>query len=99
MELDGIATVEAFNKLGEGVGTMRPKEGSAIDKTRSQAGFLKGGVKEILFKKTHEQVCIGRDHTCAHGSSLNLEVMPGVEGKMVVGEDKLGKLDKELSEW
>jgi len=25
--------------------------------------------------------------------------MPGVEGGMVVGEDKLGKLDKELSGW
>jgi hypothetical protein len=25
--------------------------------------------------------------------------MPGVEGVMVVGEDKMGKLDKELSGW
>jgi hypothetical protein len=25
--------------------------------------------------------------------------MPGVEGEMVVGEDKLSKLDKELSGW
>jgi hypothetical protein len=32
-------------------------------------------------------------------SSLNLEVMFGVKGEMVVGEDKLGKLDKELSGW
>ena len=32
-------------------------------------------------------------------SSLNLEVMPGVEGEMVVGEDNLGKLDKELIGW
>ena len=36
---------------------------------------------------------------CAHGSSLNLEVMSGVTGEMIVGEDKLGKLDKELSGW
>ena len=51
--------------------------------------------KEILFKETHEKVSIGRGHMCAYGSSLNLEV----EGEMVVGEDKLGKLDKKLSEW
>jgi hypothetical protein len=35
----------------------------------------------------------------AHGSSLNLEVISGVKGEMVVGEDKPGKLDKELSGW
>ena len=32
-------------------------------------------------------------------SSLNMEVMSGVKGEMVVGEDKLGELDKELSRW
>jgi len=42
-------------------------------------------VKEILFKETHEQVGIGRGHTGAHGGSLNLEEMFGVEGEMVVG--------------
>ena len=45
------------------------------------------------------KVSIGRDHTFSHGGSLNLEVMPGVEGEMVVDEDKLGKVDKELSGW
>ena len=45
------------------------------------------------------QVSIGSGHACAHGGSINLEVMPGVEGEMVVGEDKLGKLNKELSGW
>ena len=50
-------------------------------------------------KEIHEQVGVGRGHTGAHGSSLNLEVMSGVKGEMVVGEDKLGKLVKELSGW
>jgi hypothetical protein len=52
-----------------------------------------------MFKKTLEQVCIGRGHMCAHGGSLNLEVIPRVKGEMVVGEDTLGELDKELSGW
>ena len=56
-------------------------------------------VKEILFKETHEQVCIGGGHSYAHGGFIYLEIMPGVEGEMVVSEDKLGKLDKELSGW
>ena len=55
------------------------------DKTQPEAGFLDSGVKEILFKETHEQVGIGRGHTSAHGGSLNLEVMFGVKGEMVVG--------------
>ena len=61
-ELDGIVTVEAFKELGEGVGTMRPKEENVIDKTQPEAGFLDRGVKEILFKEIHEQVGIGRGH-------------------------------------
>ena len=98
-ELDGIAAVEVFKELGEGVRTMRPKEENVIDKKQPEAGFLKSRVKEILFEETHEQVCIGRGHTCAHGGSLNLEVMSGVKGEIVVDEGKLGELDKELSGW
>ena len=84
-ELDGIAAVEAFKELGEGVGSMGPKKENVIDKTQPEAGFLNSGVKEILFKETHEQVRIGGGHTGAHGGSLNLEVMFGVKGEMVVG--------------
>jgi len=31
-ELDGIAAVEAFKELGEGIGTIRPKEENVINK-------------------------------------------------------------------
>ena len=55
-ELDGIADVEAFKELGEGVGTIWPEEENVVDKTQPEAGFLDSGVKEILFKETHEQV-------------------------------------------
>ena len=96
-ELDGIAAVEAFKELGEGVGFMGPKKENAIDKPQPEAGFLDSGVKEILFKETHEQVGIGRGHTGAHSGFLKLEVMFGVAGEMAVGEDELGKLDRELS--
>ena len=65
----------------------------------SQSGFLKSRVKDILFKETHKQVDIGGSHMCAHGGSLDLEVMLEVKGEMVVGGDKLGKFDKELNGW
>ena len=39
-ELDGIAAVEAFKDVGEGVGAMRPKEENIIDKMQVEAGFL-----------------------------------------------------------
>ena len=48
-------------------------------------------------KETHEQVGIGRGHMGAHSGSHNQKVMFGVKGEMVVGEEKFGKLDKELS--
>ena len=85
--------VDAFKDLGDGVGAMRPKEENVIDKTQPEAGFFESGDKEILFKETYEEASIGRGHMCDHVDSLNLEVMPGVKGEMVVGEDKLGKLD------
>ena len=69
-ELDGIVAVEAFKELGEGVWSMGPKKENVIDETQPEAGFLDSGVKEILFKETHEQVGIGRGHTVAHGGSL-----------------------------
>ena len=47
----------------------------------------------------HEQIGIGGCHTGAHGLAFDLEVMMGVEGEVVVGEDKLGQFDKELSGW
>ena len=37
-ELDGIATVEAFKELDEGVGTMRPKEENVIVKICQRLG-------------------------------------------------------------
>ena len=83
-EMDGIAAVEAFKELGVGVGTIRPKEENVVDKTKPAAGFLVSRVKEILFKETHEPVGIGRGHMGAHGGSLNLEIMSGIKGEMVV---------------
>ena len=53
-ELDGIAAVEAFKVLGEGDRTMGPQEENIINKTQPEAGFLDSGVKQILFKETHE---------------------------------------------
>ena len=47
----------------------------------------------------HEQLGIGGGHTGAHGCAFDLEVMTGVEGEVVVGEDKLGQFDKKLSRW
>ena len=62
-------------------------------------GFIGFRVKEFLLKVAHEQIGIGGGHTGAHGRVFDLEVMMGVEGEVVVGEDKLGQLDKELSGW
>ena len=41
----------------------------------------------------HEQVSKGGNH------AFDLEEVMGVEGEVVVGKDKLCKLDKELSGW
>ena len=70
IELHGIAAVEAFKELGEGIEIMRPKEENVINKTQPEVGFLKSRVKEILFKETHEQVGIGGGHSCAYCNSL-----------------------------
>ena len=65
----------------------------------TEAGLPKSGMKEVLFKEAYEQVCVGRGHLCTHGSFLDLEVILEVKGEMVVCEDELSILDKELREW
>ena len=59
--------------------------------------FIELGAKEILSKVAHEQFSIGGGHTGAHGCTFGLEEMPGVEGEVVVGKDKLCELYKKLS--
>ena len=51
---------------------MRPEEGDVIDRMRPETGLFESGMKEVLFKEAHENIDIGRGHTCAHGGSLEL---------------------------
>ena len=55
-----------------------------------ETGLLESGMKEVLFKEVHEQVGAGRDHAGAHGSSLDLAVLLGVEEEVDVSDDQLG---------
>ena len=75
---------------------MLPEEVYAIDKPQPEVGFKEVGIKEILLKVAYEQVGIGRGHMGAHVRALELEEIMGIEGKIVVGEDKMGELEKEL---
>ena len=54
-------------------------------------------MKKVLFIEAQKLVDPGGDNACAHGSSLDLEEMLGVQ--VLVSEDELGELDKELSAW
>ena len=54
-EFDGIAAVEAFKELAEGVGTMRAMEENVINKMQSEVVFLKSG-KEV---PSYANVCRG----------------------------------------
>ena len=93
-KFDGIVAVKAYMELGEGVGTKSHRR-NILQKIQPNARFLKSRKKEFLFKEIHEQDGVGRDHS----SVLDIEVMLGVKGEMVVGGDNLGEMDKELSGW
>jgi hypothetical protein len=71
-KFDGITAVEMFK--GEGVRTMRAKEGNVIDKMQLETELLEREVKEILFKETHKRVNIGGVYSSAQCSSLYLEI-------------------------
>jgi hypothetical protein len=45
-----------FKELGEGVETMWPEEQDVIDKLQLETVLISFRVKEVLFKKTHEQI-------------------------------------------
>ena len=77
-DMNGVMAIEAFNKLSKRVGAVGQEQEYVIGKPYPVTGLVKFGMKEILFKKVHEQVSIGWGHLRAHDGSLNLEVMLGV---------------------
>ena len=97
-EFDRIAAVEAFKELGGGFGIMRSQKEDDIDKIHPDAGFLESRMKEALFMEASDKVGIGTGFLCVYDSSLDIQIMLGVE-KVVVGEDKLGDLDKKWNGW
>ena len=90
-------TVKLFKEGGEGVRPIGPKQEYVVAKPQPKDGFIEFRIKGILIKVAHEQVSIVGGNTGAHGHVF--EVMTRVEGEVVLGEDKLGKFDKELSGW
>ena len=51
----GLAAIEEFKELGEGVGAMGPKRGRC-HQTQPVTGLLESKMREFLFKEGHEQV-------------------------------------------
>ena len=74
-----------------GSGFLKKGAGGIFTSFEPESGLLESGRKKV-----HLQVGLGRGYLWAHGSSLDLEVMLGVKGKVVVGGGELGELDKEL---
>ena len=69
--MDYVTAGEAYEKRCEEVVAIWPDD--VIDKLKTEAGLVKIWMKEVLFKKAHEQVSIGCDHEGAHEELFNLE--------------------------
>ena len=65
-----------FKELGEKVGTIKPEKEDIVDKMQPEIGILKRGMKELLYMEVHD---------------LDLEVMLGLEGEVILSEKELGE--------
>ena len=66
--------------------TISPQQ-EVINKPEPKFRFRVFSVQEVLLQRSHEEISIGRGHRGFYGCALNLKVMEGVEGEVVVSKN------------
>ena len=70
-ELDGgMVVIEVSNKVVESEFPVRPNHEHIVDISPPSQGLQGLSGEEILLQFAHENVCIGRGHTCTHSCTL-----------------------------
>jgi len=64
---------------------MGPNKEHIVNVTIVVNRFEWGGVDNVLFELCHEYTSIGWGHPGPHCSTLNLEIIRPIEGKVIVG--------------
>ena len=54
-------------------------------------------VQEVLLPRSQEEISIGGGYPGSHGCALNLKVMEGVKGEVLVSKDEVHEGYEELS--
>ena len=85
---DGVVTIEALKEKKKGIMTMSPRQEDIINKPEPKVRFRVFWVQEVLLQGYHEEIGIGGGNP---GCALNLKVMEGVEGEVVVGKDEVSE--------
>jgi hypothetical protein len=94
-KLDRIATIEVLKEEEKGIMTMSPQQ-EDINKPEPKVRFRVFWIQEVLLHGSREEISIGGGHPGTHGCSLNLKVMEGVEGEVVVGKDEVDEGYEEI---
>ena len=82
---DRVATIEALREEVKGIMTMSPQQEDIINKPEPKVRF------RVLLQGSYEEISVGWDFVGTHGCALNLKVMEGVEGDVVVGKDEVSE--------
>ena len=70
--------------------TMSPQQEYVFNKPEPKVRFRVLCVQEVL-QRSHEEISIGGGYSGTHGCALNLKVIEGVEGELVVDKDEVGE--------
>ncbi|XP_049951927.1 uncharacterized protein LOC126461098 [Schistocerca serialis cubense] len=79
--------------------TKSPDHKDVIYKPTPGQGKQLLGLQESLLHAAHEVVGIGRSHPSSHGCSPDLFVGLAFKSEVIMGEDEVGKCDKERGFW
>ena len=77
---DRIASIEALKEKEKGIMTISPQQEDIINKPEP---------KVLNSRSPPPEISIGAGHPGSHGCALNLKVIEGVEGEVVVGKGEV----------
>ena len=87
---DRVVTIEALKEKEKGIMTMSPQQ-KDVNTPEPKVKFRVFWVQEVLLQKSHEEISIGGGQPSFNGCALNLKVIEGVKGEVVVSKEEVSE--------
>ena len=85
-KMDRVVTIEELKEKEKGIMARSSQQEDVVNKPETKVRF-----RIFWFMKSSSRVPIGGDHPGSHGCPINLKVMEGVKGEILVSKDDVSK--------